>query len=710
MTVSENSEIDLREVLATLWRGKWLIALCAILAAAFGVFYAVSVAVPEYSANTVVMLESREEKVVDIESVMSGLSADSATVNTEVEVIRSRELMRKLVERMELTNDPEFNKKLRPVPTLSPGNLIKLFRTHVLGQTVVDPELSERQIRDATIDSLLSSVRVRNLRDSYVFEIRVESQNGMKSVEIANTLADLYINQQLEVKFQATEQATTWLSERVGDLQTSLEQAEADVKEFAASTDLISVEALTGLNRQIKELRDRRASAQMAFDDLKTQSAALRAAQSMADASAMARAVLDPDLARLARDADLAPDARLVLEGSGGAEADLRRGISRALMRLELDQSRTLAQMAALDKSLEELGAQIEGQSADLVKLRQLERESEASRLIYEFFLSRLKETSVQQGIQQADSRVLSYAVEPLEPFKPRKSLVVAMAFFMGVIFGAGIVLWREMRQTTIRSAEDLERNFDVTVMGQIPKIPHRKRSNVLAYLVDRPNSAAAEAVRNLRTSVLLSNLDRPPQVVMSTSSLPGEGKTTQSLALAQNLSGLGKKVMLIEGDIRRRVFSQYFDVKDPKGLLPLLAGDVTLDEAKTYVEQVGVDVLVAQPSKVNAADLFSSDKFKALIDDLREAYDYIVIDTPPVLVVPDARVIGQSVDVILYTVKWDQTTRAQVRDGLRMFETVGLDVTGLVLGQIDARGMKRYGYGGSYGAYSAYGSKYYTN
>ncbi|MFC6639635.1 CpsD/CapB family tyrosine-protein kinase [Sulfitobacter sediminilitoris] len=236
-----------------------------------------------------------------------------------------------------------------------------------------------------------------------------------------------------------------------------------------------------------------------------------------------------------------------------------------------------------------------------------------------------------------------------------------------------------------------------------MPAIPARRRKNVLKYFVDKPTSAAAEAIRNLRTSVLLSNIDNPPKVIMSTSSIPQEGKTTQSMALALNLTGLGKRVLLIEGDIRRRIFSQYFELPNTNGLLSVLAGNLSLQDAVIRIDALGADVLIGEKAKTIAADIFSSERFAMLLETAREQYDYIIIDTPPVLAVPDARIIGRHVDAIIYTVKWDSTSHRQVREGLKAFEDVNLRVSGLVLGQINARGMKRYGYGDSYGAYHAY-------
>jgi succinoglycan biosynthesis transport protein ExoP len=172
----------------------------------------------------------------------------------------------------------------------------------------------------------------------------------------------------------------------------------------------------------------------------------------------------------------------------------------------------------------------------------------------------------------------------------------------------------------------------------------------------------------------------------------------------------MGRNVLLIEGDIRRRVFSQYFDFSQTDGLLAVLSGKRAPGDVVQHVDQLGVDVLSGEDSAVNAADVFSSRRFHDFIDDMRAQYDVILIDTPPVLVVPDARIIAQSADAILFTVKWDDTSRQQVNEAIRQFETSGRPILGFVLGQIDPSGMKRYGYGGRHGAYAAYGSTYYAS
>tara|TARA_B110000879_G_C11164202_1_gene510430 strand:+ start:42 stop:629 length:588 start_codon:yes stop_codon:yes gene_type:complete len=193
----------------------------------------------------------------------------------------------------------------------------------------------------------------------------------------------------------------------------------------------------------------------------------------------------------------------------------------------------------------------------------------------------------------------------------------------------------------------------------------------------------------------------------MITSSVPQEGKTILTFALAQNMSDLGKRVLLIEADIRKRVLSVHIDRKNTVAFLDLLTGKRKMQDVNPFVDELGFSILTGTKSIINAADIFASERFSQLLTDLREHYDFILIDTPPVLAVPDARVIGANCDANIYIVEWNKTTREQVDQGLEMLSSVGVETNGLVLNQIDKRKMKSYGYVREYG-YGLDGSEYY--
>lgn len=695
---AEEDVIDLGALVSVIWRGKWLIALLTAAAILIGGYYAYVLATPLYRSTAVVILETNQEQIVDLQSVVGGMSGDTSEVNSEVEVLRARGLMGKVVDRLSLTEDQEFNGELRPVSFVD--QLKDRIQT-ALGLNPaplnLTPQERAQRTRDAVISSLLDAVSVRNVPLSLVFQVTVETESPRKSARIADAIVDLYILNQIEVKFEATEQATVWLSERVAELQERLQRAEADVSEFSASTELVSVEGLQALERQIKELRDRIATAQAGREALEGDIAAFISAEPRDLQAEMAN---DAQLNRLL--------ARAASDDAIAQAFDTR--VSQVLQRRQIELTRADQQLTALRASEAELNRALDQQGEDLITLQQLTREAEATRVLYEYFLTRFNETSAQQGIQQADSRILSDAVVPVMPSEPRKSLILAMSGILGLMLGIGLVLLREMRSNGFRTAQDLEAFTGYAVLGQVPTMPSSSRRKVLQYLSDKPTSAAAEAIRNLRTSIMLSNADNPPQVILSTSSVPGEGKTTNSLALAHNLLGLGKRVLLIEGDIRRRTLHEYFPDVPGHGIVSVLNGEKTLAQAVFRAEGFGADVLGCQATTINAADLFAADQFKTLIRDARDAYDAVIIDTPPVLVVPDARIIAEEVDAIIFTVQWDKTSKPQVEEALRQFHNSGQRLTGLVLGQISQRRMKRYGYGGQYGAYSTYGSRYYVN
>lgn len=696
---SENDEdlIDVGNLLAIVWRGRFIVSLFVVAALIAGGIYAFRIATPLYSAASVVMLNNREEQIVDLQGVVGGLGSDATVVNTEVEVLRSRSLLGDVVDELGLVDDPEFNGFLQPV---TPIDALKGSLKSMLGLSEPDIQISREVMaqrhRDAAINGLLDTITVTNVPQSLVFRISVVTSEAVKSARIADEIVEQYILNQVEAKFEATEQATSWLSDRVAELQVQLEEAEQKATNFRAETDLVSEEALQSLEIQLKDTRDRLSELEPQADRLRERIEVLEEFESPQQ---LVSEIDDEQLRRLLP--RIADDG--ILEVFEGRVAQLLQNTREAL-------ARTSAQIGALEQSAADMSQQIERQNRDLIALQQLSREAEATRLLYEYFLTRLKETSAQQGVQQADSRILSSSVTPLTPSAPRKAMVLAACGLLGFLLGAAVVLLREFRQSTFRTASQVEEDSGVGVFGQIPLLPKRQRKYVVQYLVDKPTSAAAEAVRNLRTSIMLSNVDNPPKVLMTSSSLPGEGKTTIAISLALNFASMGRKVLLIEGDMRRRVFDQYLLEETGVGLVDVLTRTAEINDAIVSVEALGFDVLRANPNQTNAADLFSSERFADVVSELREGYDIVIIDTPPVLVVPDARIIAQRADSIIFVVKWDSTQKSQVRAALGSFESVGRPVDGIVLNAISPRGMKQYGYGEGYGAYASYGSKYYVD
>jgi capsular exopolysaccharide synthesis family protein len=692
-------EFDLLELVGTLWRGKWIILGGMLLFAILAFVNATQVVQPVYRASATVAIEETEEPIGDLQSVVTGLSSEQPSLNTEMHVIRSRQLLERLVDQQDLLDDPEFNSTLRETPPYSVRGVIHRLRAMAGFPPAPEPALTTEEQRQLAVDEVLARMSVANPEQTFVFQIRFDADSAQKAARLANAIADLYINDQLLLKEAAAERTITFLESRATQLQAELGETELAVKNFTVGTELVSPEALAAMTRQVKELRDRVAALQA---DTSTRVAQVALIDQIDPANPSAPLIEELELPAVSNGLARLQSGQLDEAGFAGL-------LQSTHARLENEARQSRQQADSLTDAVADLETQIETQSQDLLTLQQLQREAEATRELYSFFLTSLKEAQVQQGTLLPDARLLSSAVVPREPARPRMQLSVVLGALVGAFIAGMVVLIREFRQNGFRTSEELAQATGHVVLGQIPLGPTRRRQRLISYLSSSANSAFVESVRDFRTSLLLANSDKKPQVILLSSSVPGEGKTTLSLSLSRNLSGLGKKVLLIEADIRRRTFSEYFDAAEqPKSLVDAVMDGGEIADIVMTSEILGCDVIMGGATKANAADFFSSDAFNNFLTRARETYDHIVIDSPPVLVVPDARIIAQVSDAVVYICHWNKTTKAQLRMGIASFENVGVRIDGTVLTQIDAKGMKRYGYGGRYGGYGSYGNAYY--
>jgi succinoglycan biosynthesis transport protein ExoP len=705
------AEFDLRRLMLVVWRAKWLMALLATLG--IGLAYAQLLRItPLYTAESRVLWEIDQTNVAGLDPVARGLGGDFFSLSSQIEVIESGRLLERVVSDLKLAEDPVFNGSLEPpegwTRWLSLSNVVAEVRAYVFGAkpgSMMDETPEALQIR--MVSALRGAVQAEWLDGTYVLIIRMTTSDPKRSAELANAMARFYILDQLETKFEATRQATDWLTERVADLRIALEAAEQSVEDFSSGSLLVSEEALGASARQLKDLRERATALGDERSDTASRLEAVEASRAAGDFVAVAALMREPRLTTLADEiARLDKPAQNESREAMIArfDADFERGKTRMAFAVE----RLGDQETAVRATIVELEKKQDLQATALLQLRQLQREAEASRLIYEFFLSRLKETSVQEGIQRPDARMLTEAEVPGAPSFPHRGITLMTGGGSGLLLALALVFLFERLNASFRSTDELESRTGQAVIGTIPMAPVTGRRALLQYVLDKPTSSLAEAIRNLRTSVLLANVDNPPQVIMLTSALPGEGKTTCCIALAQISKALGKRVLLIECDIRRRTFRNYFDLPERGGLLSVLSGAKSFEDIVYHDESSGLHILPGEESSVNAADIFASHRFSDFIAEMRQHFDFIFIDTPPVLAVPDARVVAKVSDAVIFCVRWNKTARETVVEGLRFFAQINVKVAGLVLSQVNVNKMARYGYS-NYGYYKE-AAKYYHN
>lgn len=664
--------LDLGAIFAIIWRGRLLILLCVLLGLAFGVWRGFIAAVPLYGAEVQLVLDPRDEKVVDIESVVSSLSATDEVIRTEVHILGGRELGGQVVDRLNLVADPEFNMLLRDPgfdPVQSLKNAIKTILGMEVYQITGDPDPAF--LREKVIQTLLSNVEVVNIPDTYIFSIWVLSENPFKAAEIANAFADIYVENQVAVKLDVTAQATGWLAERVTELRGQLEKNERRVAEIRAQADVTSPAQLIGLENRL---------------------ISLRSALSERSEEVASRASAQAELSAVQTEADQRAAARRFGYGALMSRAsDPQTGWRAVLAQAARDLREAEAKEQAIRTSMAELEITIATQSDALTEIVQAERDAESSRLLFENFQNRLRETSMQVGLQRADSRVISRAFPPDRPALPQKSRILILSVFFGGFIGTVLVVALQLTRARLHSASQIANITSVPVIAVLDQFTQKVRPEDAAAL--GPQTRDGEAIRNLRTSLLMARDDVPPQVVVFTSAESGDGKSTLSAAMAHNIAQIGKSVLLIDGDIRRHYLSNPLaNGNQHPGLSDVLSGKVALADAILPGALGQVDILPAGTVSGSAADLLSQGGLPDLLAEVRNHWDVIVIDTPPISVVPDARIIGRHADLLILLAQWNTTRQSVFADALRQLEQGGRSPDGIVLTKVKAGRKPLYG------------------
>jgi uncharacterized protein involved in exopolysaccharide biosynthesis/Mrp family chromosome partitioning ATPase len=608
---------DIRPILRLVRDGKWLLLAGALIGAILFGLQAFILSSPVYRATAVVILDTRSGQLLDVNAVVTGLSGETAEINTEIEVLKGRALLGHVVDSLNLVNDPEFNAALVPDPWTQ--RLKDRLRAALPG-VAPRPPRAEGWDREATISALQSRVAVQAVPSSFVFRVTVDSGDPQKAAFLANAITRAYIDGQVTQKAAAIDAATAALSSRVGELEAALADAEAKLNDLSSAQDALTPDDLIGLDSALTETRD-------ALAEVEGQIATL-------PAGADSRAIM-------ARRDALAADEIALLQ-----QAD-----DLAIAERQIDQAW---------------------------------REVEVTRAIYEDFLTRLKETAVQREMIQPDSHMLSAAVAPSVHDQPRRMQSVSMGMILGLVVAGAVLIAREGMVTTFRSVAEVEAVTGLRVLARLPEIPGDSGRDVLRSLAERPLSPEVEAIRMLRTA-LASDPGAPlPGVILFASALPGEGKTTAAAALAQNLAAVGLTVALVETDLRRHAFTTFFGADRGNGLVSVILGETGVEEAVSAAEPYGFDVLHGITGvQSGLPDLLASDRFDDVMAVLRTGYDVVLLDTTPLLTAPDARIVGRHAEAVVFCVRWNATSRDEVRAALRVIDGIGLRPPGIVLTRV---------------------------
>lgn len=658
---------------------------------------------PKYLATAQVLLDPRKERISNETQVLSDLPTDSSAgsyvVDTEVEILRSPRLARRVVDVLGLEHDPEFNKRLKGQP---------------------DRPLTEAD-RVSTTSRVSKQVGARRAGLTYIIDVSFMSQNPQKAARIANTFADLYILGQLEAKFGANEQATRWLQGRMTQLQAQVLTDEAAVQQYKIENNLLSASGSSLTEQEISSHQESLAAArvQVAEDSARLRTAQAQLAQG-SSGDDVGEALASPVIQELRKQraevsrqvAELQVSFRdgypeldkaksQLADIDGQIQAEILRTITNLRARLNVSQQRA----AAIAGNLGGAKGQLTTNTRAMVRLNELERNAEASRVLYGSYLNRFKETSSQRGLAQADARIASPAVVPLKPTAPNKKLNLVLGLIAGLGLGGAAVVVAEFMRVGLRTSDDVEQMLGHAYLGAIPELSSvtksalghtrgRVRGKPMDYIVARPLSAFPEAFRNLKASTLAIPQGDPIRTVAVTSALPREGKSTVSICLARTAALQGWRVLLVDCDLRRPGLTAAMGLDPSAGLMQVLAHEVKLEDAVVLDEASGADLLLL-PGKADATtDVFGSDAMDQFLARVKQHYDLVVLDTAPVLPVADSRVLAAKADTVIFAANWNKTPRRAVQAALKILESMGANIAGVTLTRVDMEQQVRCGYG----------------
>lgn len=733
---NDKTEISLINFFHTLWLRKRLL-LSVIFSLTIFAILIIYQLVPRYTATAQLLIGINAAKVVDIEEVMTGNFKGDAAVIGEMEVIKSRELAHKIIDHLHLEQYPEFNPKPQKPGLLAQfsfKNLLPESWKEAMGMVKIDSRTAEEK-EEARLTRLtnifLSKLKVSQVKRSQVINVGFESEDPKLAAKIANEVADKYIVGQLQAKFDATKKATDWLNDQLVELKQKVESSERAVEQYRKTHELLEVSKEVGLsqqqmsevNSQLIIARAQRAEAEAKYQQVEAIAKSGRDIDSVAE---VLNSSLISSLRQQESEVQRKYSEMLVEFGQRhprmiqmqaeleDIQAKVRSEVKKVAAGLRNSMDVARAREGSLSSSLRQMESKTSGSNQAEVQLHALEREATANKALFETFLGRFKETASTQGIAQADARVISFAEIPLGASYPKRNLLLMSSVVGALLFGVFLVFILEMLNPGVRSPEQIQDLFNMSTLGIVPKIvdanalPHE-------YLLTKPQSSLAEAVNTLRISLSLLNPDAEVKSLLVTSSVPGEGKSTLAVLIARHSACAGQRVVLVDTDLRRPTIEKMFKFKDRKlGLTDLLMQhDLSINDVLVDDPETGMKILTGGKSAfINPVDLFASQRMKSIVNDLRERFDLVILDSAPIMAVPDTRILAGLVDKTIFVLNWDSTPKKVVHGALHLLNKDGhSNIAGVVLQKVNLQQYGRYGYGDS-GYYYHYGryNQYYSS
>ena len=635
--------------LQTVRENRWLIIVLMLLGAVGGTLKAIS-ETPVYQANLTMAVEPSSYRPSS-QSVFDPYAF--RFYETQYELLKSRSVAERVVDDLNLVERNSVQRLLiRPTFLRSVATAFSEFtgiKIYDQSDESTEPArpLTEEEIerkKKWLTNVIQGGVNVSGGEKTNLVRVTFNSINPVFAADIANALVEAYIDQGLDSQLNRSQQTSRWLSQRIDDLKISLDQAQVNLQTFLIEEDMLESSRSSQITTaELQVLNQEYLNARANFDEL-------------------------------------------------GKRYGARHP--------KITEAR--AELGAAKSRLDRRSRLVSSSRQKEVELARLERDVEVNQELYEAFLAKFKEADLSSsGSKVASARIVDKALPPASPVYPQKHRIVLMWTFSGFILAIGLVFLREKMDSTFKTARAIEEKLGLPLFGVVQTM-HDKDVIVERLYLENKRSTFSEAINHIRTGITYSNVDDTPKVMVISSSVQGEGKTTVASNLALSYSLLGS-TLLIDADLRRPRLKHIVDTDTELGLVDYVAGVASFDDCICRdKEESNLFILKSGTAPPNPLELLASTRFSDIIEQLKLRFDYIIIDTAPILPASDAVVLGQLCDALMMVVQSDRTTHHMVRDAVKRLNASNVSVTGMILTQADVNKENPYRYGGYYG-YGAY-------
>lgn len=715
-----NDEIDLRDLLDTIIRRKGVILACLLCCFSAVAIYTFTVT-PQFKAKAVLRVSAQSDKLTQFEGVESTAAKTMEFQQTQLRLLQSEQLASRVIERMDLLNNPYFNSKAKTASGEAQAQglvdtLISFIRPDENSDTLslLNEENQNRIVLDQSLMRFHNLFQASPIRNSELIEVSFSARSPALAAEVTNTSMDEFINMHMDSKLKASHDASRFLAKQIEAAQIKLEQSEIELQAFAKKIGIVSLDPKSNLvMRQLEELNDALAKARA---DRVSKEA--RYQQSVLGGSANHFQMIENQLIQ-----NLKNNHATLLAEYKQLSATFKPMYPKMVqLKAQMDDIETSIleeKQAILDsikndydtavKTEEYLAERTEEQKLRAMALEEkatqykiYQREVESNKSIYQSLLQRSKEIEATVGASVTNIEIIDSARAPLFPFKPRVPLNLALGFALGLVGGVSVAFVLEYFDNTIKNPDEMTDRFGIPVLGLIPfdKAAVDNRKVMALKFFDDPRSPVAEAFRTTMTSVRLSVADAPPKTILITSILPGAGKSSLSSNSCLSYLAEDERCLLIDVDLRKpSLHNVYKDGVRGKGLSSVLSGMSKLSEVISETEYPGLDFISSGPLPPNPAELLSSKRMRQLLQLVSRNYDRVILDGPPYQGFAEILVLSNMVDgVILVSVEGDTP-----REGVKHFKRAVTNVGGRILGAI----INKTGQKSGYSSYSGY--KYYS-